>query len=126
MLAFILEGEAVRDTKTIVDVKEAVAAGKTVWGDLGAKDEEGIDALLDRLVDDYVPLTDASDAGIAALEAEVIDVAGTPAGAACLARIFALKHALQTLRRTAIHQREILLRLSRAEFPQIPLEAMPF
>ena len=40
--------------------------------------------------------------------------------------IIRIKRSLQTLRRTTIYQREILLRLARAEFDQIPRELVPF
>jgi magnesium transporter len=41
-------------------------------------------------------------------------------------RILRLKRSLQLLRRTTIYQREILLRLARAEFDEIPPELVPF
>ncbi len=82
--------------------------------------------LLDHLVDDYLPLIDRYDARISALELEILEKAGSPSGAKLMAEIFALKRGLQTLRRTSIYQREVLLRLSRAEFDEIPNEASPF
>lgn len=81
---------------------------------------------LDHLVDDYLPLIDRYDDRISALELEILEKAGSPSGAKLMAEIFALKRGLQTLRRTSIYQREVLLRLSRAEFDEIPNEASPF
>lgn len=83
-------------------------------------------AFIDRLVDDYLPLLDAYDEHLTSLEHDVIAHAGTPAGPTLMGRILALKRGIMTLRRNTIHQREILLRLSRAEFDEIPLEAMLF
>jgi magnesium transporter len=83
-------------------------------------------AVLDRVVDDYLPLIDAFDEEISELEGDCVDKAGTPAGRKLLGRIFALKRALQHLRRVSVRQREILLRLARAEFDEIPADAGPF
>ncbi len=83
-------------------------------------------ALLDRMVDDYLPLIDNFDEQIAKLELNVMAVAGTPKGPPVLKRIFALKRMLQQLRRTNLHQREVLLRLCRNEFAVIPAELTPF
>jgi magnesium transporter len=83
-------------------------------------------ALLDRLVDGYLPLLDDLDDRIEALEADVIAKAGTPDGGQVLARIFALKRSLQGLRRVSIREREILLRLARGEFDVVPPSALPY
>jgi magnesium transporter len=83
-------------------------------------------ALLDHMVDDYLPLIDHYDEEIADLERQILDVAGTPRGPELLHRIFGLKRSLQKLRRTTIHQRELLLRLGRGEFDRIPREIAPF
>ena len=82
-------------------------------------------AVLDRLADDYLPLIDKVDAAVAALEVEVLDE-GADDTTAVMHRLLRLKRAMQTLRRTSIRQRDMLLRLSRAEFDEIPKEAMPF
>jgi magnesium transporter len=83
-------------------------------------------AVLDRLVDAYLPIIDAFDADIETLEDEVLAKAGTPEGTPVLARILALKRSLQSLRRVAVHQRELLLRLSRGEFEVFPTEMLPY
>ncbi len=85
-----------------------------------------VHALLDRAVDRYLPVIDELDTAIEALENDVLEKAGTPKGRVVLQRILAFKRSLQKLRRMAIHQREILLRLSRGEFEEIPREALPF
>jgi magnesium transporter len=83
-------------------------------------------ALLDRAVDRYMPVIDQLDAEIEQLENEVLDHAGTLRGRTVLMRILEFKRRLQELRRMSIHQREILLRLSRGEVDEIPAEALPF
>ena len=83
-------------------------------------------SLLDNVVDRYLPLIDTLEREIDELEAVIIERAGTPQGPPVLARIFVMKRSLQALRRIGSHQREILLRLSRAEFDEIPHEALPF
>jgi magnesium transporter len=83
-------------------------------------------AILDRAVDRYLPVIDQLDVEIEQLENEVLDRAGTQHGRAVLMRILSFKRRLQELRRMSIHQREILLRLSRGELDEIPAEALPF
>lgn len=82
--------------------------------------------ILDRLVDGYLPVIDAFDNDVEVLEDDVLAKAGTPEGTAVLGRILALKRSLQALRRVSIHQREILLRLSRGEFETFPPEVLPY
>ncbi|HTJ46455.1 MAG TPA: magnesium/cobalt transporter CorA [Kofleriaceae bacterium] len=83
-------------------------------------------ALIDRLVDAYLPAIDCFDEEIETIEDDVLAKAGTPDGQLVLARILGLKRALQALRRVAVHQREVLLRLARGEFDTIPEEALPY
>jgi magnesium transporter len=83
-------------------------------------------AILDRAVDRYMPVIDQLDSEIEQLENEVLDRAGTRRGRPVLMRILAFKRRLQELRRMSIHQREILLRLSRGEVDEIPADALPF
>jgi magnesium transporter len=83
-------------------------------------------AIIDRAVDRYLPVIDQLDAEIEHLENDVLDKAGTPQGSKVLRRILGFKRTLQDLRRMAIHQREILLRLSRGDFDEIPPETIPF
>ncbi|MDO9020009.1 MAG: magnesium/cobalt transporter CorA [Deltaproteobacteria bacterium] len=79
-------------------------------------------AVIDRMVDLYLPLTEAFDEQVDALETDVVERTSTD----IVPRIFRLKRALQRVRRTAAHQREVLQRLSRGEFEQIPERALPF
>lgn len=79
-------------------------------------------AVIDRMVDLYLPVTEAFDEEIDALETEVVERTSSD----IVPRIFRLKRSLQRLRRTAMHQREVLQRLSRGEFEQIPERALPF
>ncbi|HET9959878.1 MAG TPA: magnesium/cobalt transporter CorA [Polyangiaceae bacterium] len=79
-------------------------------------------ALLDRLVDEYLPVIDAVDEEVDAIETAVIE-RPTPE---VLERLFRLKRILQRLRRTAVHQRELLQRLARGEFEVIPEKSLPF
>jgi magnesium transporter len=83
-------------------------------------------AVLDRVVDRYLPIIDQLDSEIDILENDVIEKAGTPRGRNVLTRILEFKRMLQGLRRMSIHQREILLRLSRGEYEEIPADALPF
>ena len=52
--------------------------------------------------------------------------AGTRRGPPVLRKILRFKRMLLELRRMSIHQREILLRIARGEFDEIPKEAVPF
>jgi magnesium transporter len=79
-------------------------------------------ALIDHLVDYYIPVIDAFDEYVDEVESEVV---ANPQQS-LLQRIFRLKRSLQRLRRIAMHQREVLQRLARGEFEQIPERALPF
>ena len=83
-------------------------------------------AILDHAVDRYLPVIDDLDGEIEDLENDVLRHAGTKQGPPILRKILGFKRMLLHLRRVSIHQREILLRLSRGEFDEIPKEAMPF
>jgi magnesium transporter len=83
-------------------------------------------AILDRAVDRYLPVIDQLDAEIEQLEDDVLTKAGTSKGKRVLQRILGFKRTLQALRRMSVHQREILLRLSRGDFGEIPEDAIPF
>jgi magnesium transporter len=93
-----------------------------VWGRL-EKDhrlmQNGADflchAILDMLVDDYMPLIDRMDEEIEWMEDKVLEKPSPET----LERILALKHSTLTLRRIIAPQREIMNRLSRDEFDLI-------
>jgi magnesium transporter len=82
-------------------------------------------AILDRMVDEYLPVVNRFEAQIEAIEATVLE-GRNKNDRSIMRRILRIKRSLQMLRRTTISQREILLRLARAEFDEIPNEAMPF
>lgn len=79
-------------------------------------------ALLDHVIDCYVPLIEDYDAQIEEVEAQAI-AQPTPA---VMQRILRIKRSLQRMRRTAVYQREALLRLARGEFDLLPAAALPF
>lgn len=83
-------------------------------------------AVLDRMVDEYMPLIDRLDDEMDSIETSVLSETGIRPDAAVIPKIIRLKRSLQLLRRTTIYQREILLRLARAEFDEIPRELVPF
>jgi magnesium transporter len=83
-------------------------------------------SILDRAVDGYLPVIDAFDDEVEALQDDVLAKAGTREGNAVLARILETKRALQALRRISIHQRDVLLRLARGEFAILPAEIVPY
>ncbi len=72
-------------------------------------------AILDTLVDDYMPILDEMDEEIEWLEEKVLS---TP-DPKTLERILNLKHTVMSLRRIISPQREVMNRLTRDEFPQI-------
>lgn len=83
-------------------------------------------AILDSAVDRYLPVIDDLDSQLEDLEEEALRKAGTKQGPRVLRRILAFRRILLTLRRTSIHQREVLLRLARGEFVVIPPAFAPF
>lgn len=83
-------------------------------------------AILDRMVDAYVPIVDRFEEQIEQIETKVLGGRAPKAQHATMRQILLVKRSLQMLRRTTVSQREILHRLARAEFDEIPREAMPF
>jgi magnesium transporter len=82
--------------------------------------------VLDEIVDQYLPVVDELDGSIEGLTNDALTRAGTPKGPPVLRRILRYKRLLQNMRRMAIHQREIFLRVGRGEFEEIPRETTPF
>jgi magnesium transporter len=82
-------------------------------------------AIMDRMVDEYMPLIDRFDDQIENIETQILE-GTTRSDRVVIPRIIRIKRSLQLLRRTTIYQREILLRLARAEFDEIPEELVPF
>jgi magnesium transporter len=83
-------------------------------------------ALLDHAVDRYLPIVDELDLQLENLVNDALTRAGTPRGPIVMKRILKFKRMLQDLRRMSIQQREILLRLSRGDFEEIPRDTVPF
>jgi magnesium transporter len=85
-------------------------------------------AVMDRMVDEYLPLIDRFDEQIEEVEERILQDGAHHAkeDRVLIPKILRIKRALQLLRRTTIYQREILLRLARAEFDEIPRELVPF
>jgi magnesium transporter len=82
-------------------------------------------AVMDRMVDEYMPLIDRFDEQIEGIEEQIL-VSTAKSDREVIPKIIRIKRSLQMLRRTTIYQREILLRLARAEFDEIPRELVPF
>lgn len=80
-------------------------------------------ALLDRIVDDYLPKVEGFDVELDKLEAAVLG--GSPTQAT-IERTFVLKRSLFSLRRVATYQREMLVRLARQGTEAVPETALPF
>ncbi len=76
-------------------------------------------AVLDRLVDDYMPVIDQMDNEIDWLEDQVLSKPNPKT----LERVLALKHSVMALRRIISPQREVINRLARDEFPMIDRQA---
>lgn len=68
--------------------------------------------ILDKMVDDYAPVIDRFMRQLSRLETRLL----AEPGPALLTRLLRLKQRVITLRKTLIHEREVLARLMRAEF----------
>ncbi len=80
--------------------------------------------ILDQVVDYYSPVLDDFDDRIARLE-ETIFTLKNPNNQ-ILAQIMELKRSVLRLRRISVKQMDVVLRMSRGEFPLIPEEMRPF
>lgn len=72
-------------------------------------------AVLDALVDEYIPIIDQMDEEIEVLEDRVL----AQPSPQTLERILSLKHSIMSLRRIIAPMREVMNRLSRDDFPMI-------
>lgn len=79
-------------------------------------------AILDRVVDEYLPLMERFDDQVDRLE---VDIFKNPRPA-LVEEIFDLKHALQRILRLGYHQRELLKELASGEGTRVPEDALPF
>ncbi|MCZ7680391.1 MAG: magnesium/cobalt transporter CorA [Sandaracinaceae bacterium] len=78
--------------------------------------------VMDKMIDEFLPLMEKLDAEIDAIEAAIV----RRPDAALLERIFRMKHSLQRIRRIGLHQRQLLARLARGDFALVPEEVQPF
>ncbi len=76
--------------------------------------------IIDDVVDNYTPLLDSLDEAVDRMEEEVFRSPGQRS----MVRILSLKRNIQTIRRVAVYQREMLNRLSRGEFGLITADEM--
>jgi magnesium transporter len=83
-------------------------------------------AIVDRLVDEYVPVVDRFEEQISSVEERVLEGKSSTKSHVTMRQILQIKRSLQMLRRTTVNQREILHRIARAEFDLIPHELVPF
>lgn len=83
-------------------------------------------AVLDRIVDEYLPYVDRYEKAISDIEGDLVQAARSRNPGEFATRIYGLTRALQRFRRFAMQQEEVLARLARAEFDEIPKAARPF
>lgn len=83
-------------------------------------------AVLDHIVDEYLPYVDHYENAIEDIERDLASAARSKRPGEFASRIFTLTRALQRFRRFAMQQEEVLARLARAEFDEIPKAARPF
>lgn len=83
-------------------------------------------AVLDNVVDQYLPYVDHYEEAIESIERDLVKVAQSKRPGDFASRIFLLTRALQRFRRFAMQQEEVLARLARSEFDEIPKAARPF
>lgn len=81
-------------------------------------------SILDELIDLYTPIVEDFDNAIESLEDRVFDMRRS--NNAVLADIMDVRRAVARLRRISARQLEVLHRIARGEFPQIPANVLPF
>lgn len=80
--------------------------------------------ILDRLVDNYIPVVDEFNAQIEVIEDEILLM--KESDSVVLERIMDLRRSVGRLKRISTRQREVLYRMSHGEFRQIPEIVLPF
>jgi magnesium transporter len=80
--------------------------------------------ILDQVVDYYSPVLDDFDSRIDKLEDDIFNLRRP--NNQILAQIMELKRSVLRLRRISVKQMDILYRMSRGEFPLIPVDMRPF
>jgi magnesium transporter len=78
--------------------------------------------IMDRVIDNYFPRLDVIEDRIDALENDLV----ADARPELLTRIFDLRHTVAHLRRVAIQEREVLIQISRGEFPFVSEKAQVY
>jgi magnesium transporter len=78
--------------------------------------------MVEHITERFLPLMDHLDRDIDRLESEILHATGPH----LLENVFSMKKKLQRLRRVGLHQKEILNRLGRGDFEQVPEETRPF
>lgn len=81
-------------------------------------------SILDELIDLYMPVVDDFDSAINGLEEHVLDKRRSTNES--LGDIMDLRRSVARLKRISARQLEVLYRISRGEFPQIPDQILPF
>jgi magnesium transporter len=107
--------------RSIKDVKEQVRSS-TFSCQRGAA--YLLHQILDRLVDNYMPVVDEFDNVIDELEDRVLGL--RKSNTAVLEEIMDVRRSVARLRRISARQLEVLYRISHGEFPQIPEHILPF
>lgn len=80
--------------------------------------------ILDELVDLYMPIVDDYDKAINDLEDRVFDMKHS--SNAVLGQVMDVRRSVARLKRISSRQLEVLYRMSHGEFPQIPVNMLPF
>ena len=80
--------------------------------------------IIDELVDLYMPIVDEFDEAINTLEDRVFDMKN--GNSAVLGEVMDVRRSVARLRRISSRQLEVLYRMSHGEFPQIPVNMLPF
>lgn len=78
--------------------------------------------VIDRLVDEFLPLMERLDGEADRIE----DMILADSSPKLLERIFLMKHSLQRIRRVALHQQALLLKLADGSFDLVPDDIRPF
>jgi magnesium transporter len=110
------EGPATERLRALLDASPQLLSKGAAWL---------AHAFIDVIVDRFLPFMDRLRGSIDDAELRVM-TASVSDGRDLLPQIVTLKRSIQALCRIAHHQQDILRKLSRSEYPQIPREARPY
>jgi len=79
-------------------------------------------AIIDTLVDEFLPLMESLDAEVDRIEEKIL----ADSSPQLLERIFRMKHSLQRIRRVGLHQKALLLAIAEGKYELVPEEVRPF